>query len=278
VGAHFFDGHDVLLCDLDGVVYAGEHAINGAVETLRELDALGVPVAYVTNNASRSPQSVAEHLNSFGLSVEGEQVLGSAAAGVSLLGEELQGRTARVLVVGSDHLRELVAGAGHELTESAAEGPEAVIQGFDPSVGWGDLAQAAFAIRAGARWVATNTDLTIPRAEGIAPGNGALVEAVARATGTLPVAAGKPEPVLFRMAAERLGGLRPLVIGDRLDTDILGGNRAGFDTALVLTGIDGRHAAQAAPSDHLPTWVLDGLPDLLQTPPERWSPGAGADR
>ncbi len=276
--ARFFDGHDILLCDLDGVVYAGQHAIDGAVETLRELDALDVPVAYVTNNASRSPESVAEHLNSFGLSVDGEQVLGSAAAGVALLGDELEGRTSRVLVVGSDHLRELVAAAGHEVVESSAEDPEAVIQGFDPSVGWQDLAQAAFAIRSGAHWVATNTDLTIPRAEGIAPGNGALVEAVARATGSVPVAAGKPEPVLFRMAAERLGGRRPLVVGDRLDTDVLGGNRAGFDTALVLTGIDDRRSTQAAPSDHQPTWILQGLPALLQSPPERWSAHPETDR
>lgn len=278
MGARFFDGHDVLLCDLDGVVYAGPHAIDGAVETLRELDALGVPVAYVTNNASRSPESVADHLNSFGLSVDGEQVFGSAAAGVALLGEELDGRTAKVLVVGSDHLRELVAGAGHEVAESAAEHPEAVIQGFDPSVGWADLAQAAFAVRSGARWVATNTDLTIPRAEGIAPGNGALVEAVARATGSVPVAAGKPGPVLFRMAAERLGGQRPLVIGDRLDTDVLGGNRAGFETALVLTGVDDRHAARAAPPEQQPTWILPDLPALLQSPPERLSTARQAER
>jgi glycerol-1-phosphatase len=278
VDARFFDGHDVLLCDLDGVVYAGEHAIDGAVETLRELDALGVPVAYVTNNASRSPDSVAEHLNSFGLSVDGEQVFGSAAAGVALLDQELEGRTARVLVVGSEYLRGLVGEAGHEVVETAAEDPEAVIQGFDPSVGWTDLAQAAFAIRSGARWVATNTDLTIPRAEGIAPGNGALVEAVARATGTVPVAAGKPEPVLFRMAAERLGGIRPLVVGDRLDTDVLGGNRAGFHTALVLTGVDDLHTTQAAPGDQQPTWILEDLPALLQSPPQRWPGRTGGDR
>jgi HAD superfamily hydrolase (TIGR01450 family) len=274
----FFDGHDSLLCDLDGVVYAGDEAIEGAVQTLLELGALGIPVAYVTNNASRSPDSVAEHLNSFGLSVAGEQVLGSAAAGVSLLNDELDGRTARVLVVGSSHLRELVAQAGHEVVETAAESPEAVIQGFDPSVGWQHLAQAAFAIRSGACWVATNTDLTIPRAEGIAPGNGALVEAVSRATGTAPVAAGKPEPLLFRMADERLGGRRPLVVGDRLDTDILGGNRAGFETALVLTGIDDSHTTQAAPAGQQPTWVLRDLPALLQSPPERWSARTEADR
>jgi HAD superfamily hydrolase (TIGR01457 family) len=278
VDGRFFNGHDVLLCDLDGVVYAGEHAIEGAVETLRELDALGVPVAYVTNNASRSPESVAEHLNSFGLSVDGEQVFGSATAGVALLDDELGGRTARVLVVGSDYLRGLVAGAGHEVVESAAEHPEAVIQGFDPMVGWKDLAQAAFAVRSGARWVATNTDLTIPRAEGIAPGNGALVEAVSRATGSVPVAAGKPEPVLFRMAAERLGGRRPLVVGDRLDTDVLGGNRAGFDTVLVLTGVDDRRTTRAASPDQQPTWILEDLPALLQAVPDRWDGRTGTDR
>lgn len=266
----FFDGHDALLCDLDGVVYAGDHAIEGAVPTLRELDARGVPIAYVTNNASRAPQTVAEHLTSFGLRVSGEQVFGSAAAGVALLDERLGGRRASVLVVGSDHLRELVTGAGHDLVTSASERPDAVIQGFDPSVGWADLAEAAYAVRAGACWVATNTDLTIPRAQGLAPGNGALVEAVARATGTAPVAAGKPGPVLFRMAAWRLGATRPLVVGDRLDTDILGGNRAGFDTALVLTGVDSRTCATSASADQHPTWILEDLPALLDAPPARW--------
>ncbi|QCU77787.1 HAD-IIA family hydrolase [Citricoccus sp. SGAir0253] len=269
----FFDGHDAVLCDLDGVVYAGDHAVAGAVETLRELGGRGVPVAYVTNNASRAPEAVAAHLNAFGLEVTGDRVFGSAAAGVALLDEVLGGRAARVLVVGSDHLRSLVGAAGHRVVGSAAEAPDAVIQGFDPSVCWADLAEASYAVRAGARWVATNTDLTIPRAEGIAPGNGALVEAVARATGTRPVAAGKPEPVLFRMAARAVGARRPLVVGDRLDTDILGGNRSGFDTALVLTGVDDRESAAAAPAEQQPTWLLAGLPDLLGRPPQRWAPG-----
>jgi glycerol-1-phosphatase len=279
----FFGGHDAVLCDLDGVVYAGEGAIDGAVPTLRELGRRGVPVAYVTNNASRAPETVADHLRDLGLDVGGGQVFGSAAAGVDLLTEALaQDRTpqqrAAVLVVGSDYLRGLVEQVGHRVVGSAAEGPEAVIQGFDPSVSWGDLAQAAFAIRKGARWIATNTDLTIPRAEGIAPGNGALVEAVSRATGTSPVAAGKPEPVLFRRAAEALGAKRPLVVGDRLDTDILGGNRAGFDTALVLTGVDSEATAAQAPAQQYPSWILSSLTELLQDPPARWTAPAGGPR
>ncbi|MGW9552745.1 HAD-IIA family hydrolase [Citricoccus zhacaiensis] len=280
--AMFFGGHDAVLCDLDGVVYAGTEAIDGAVPTLRELGRRGVPVVYVTNNASRSPESVADHLRGFGLEVTGDQVFGSAAAGVALLSQELSrtgtrstaagtafgGRSvpAKVLVVGSDYLRGLVSEAGHEVVTTAAEHPDAVIQGFDPSVSWTDLAQASYAVNGGARWIATNTDLTIPRAEGIAPGNGALIEAVARATGTRPLAAGKPEPVLFGLAAQAVGARRPLVVGDRLDTDILGGNRAGFDTALVLTGVDTEATAAAAPADHQPTLIIPSLPTLLAEP------------
>jgi glycerol-1-phosphatase len=298
--AVFFGDHDAVLCDLDGVVYAGDDAIDGAVPTLRELGRRGVPVAYVTNNASRAPESVAEHLCGFGLEVVGRQVFGSAAAGVDLLAEavsterveEAVGRfpgaprddapgTAEpqrltVLVVGSDYLRRLVGQAGHRVVETAAEAPDAVIQGFDPTVSWSDLAEASFAVRNGAHWIATNTDLTIPRAEGIAPGNGALVEAVSRATGTRPMAAGKPEPVLFRRAAQALGSKHPLVVGDRLDTDILGGNRAGFQTALVLTGVDSEASAARSPAQQHPTWILPSLRSLLQDPPSRWRAPASA--
>ncbi|MBF0744142.1 HAD-IIA family hydrolase [Micrococcus yunnanensis] len=259
----FFDGHDGLLCDLDGVVYAGGGAIAGAVETLSTLQERGVPVGFVTNNASRAPESVAEHLRTLGVPAQAGQVFGSAPAGVDLLEETLGRRTGRVLVVGSAYLRAVVEERGYEVVASAAQRPDAVIQGFDPGLGWADLAEAAYAVRAGATWVATNLDTSIPRAEGIAPGNGALVEAVGRATGTAPVAAGKPEPRLFRTAAEALGLARPLVVGDRLDTDIRGGNAAGFDTVLVLTGIDTSETAAAAPGPDRPTWVRAHLPALL---------------
>lgn len=265
-------GHDGLLCDLDGVVYAGGGAVPGAVETLTALAERGVPVGFVTNNASRAAESVAEHLRSLGVPARAEQVFGSAPAGVDLLEETLGTGSGRVLVVGSDYLRQVVRERGYEVVDSAQDRPDAVIQGFDPGVGWADLAQAAYAVNAGAVWVATNLDASIPRAEGIAPGNGALVGAVGRATGTAPVAAGKPEPQLFRSAARALGLERPLVVGDRLDTDIRGGNAAGFDTVLVLTGIDTREGADAAPVADRPTWVLDDLPALLAA-----DEGAGAD-
>lgn len=259
-------GHDGLLCDLDGVVYAGGGAVPGAVETLTALAERGVPVGFVTNNASRAPESVAEHLRSLGVPARPEQVFGSAPAGVDLLEETLGARTGRVLVVGSDYLRQVVRDRGFEVVATAQDRPDAVIQGFDPGVGWAELAQAAYAVNAGAAWVATNLDASIPRAEGIAPGNGALVGAVGQATGTAPAAAGKPEPLLFRTAARALGLTRPLVVGDRLDTDIRGGNAAGFDTVLVLTGIDTRESAGAAPEADRPTWIVEDLPALLAEP------------
>lgn len=263
----FHRGHDALLCDLDGVVYAGGGAVPGAVEALATLRERGVPVGFVTNNASRAPASVAEHLRSLGVAADADEVFGSAPAGVDLLEQTLGAREGRVLVVGSAYLREVVRERGYTVVSSAGDRPHAVIQGFDPGVAWPDLAQAAYAVNAGAAWVATNLDASIPRAEGVAPGNGALVAAVGQATGTTPAAAGKPQPQLFRTAARALGAVRPLVVGDRLDTDIRGGNAAGFDTVLVLTGIDSRASAAAAPPADRPTWVLDDLPALVSDAP-----------
>lgn len=257
----FFHGHDGLLCDLDGVVYAGPEAIPGAVESLTTLIEAGVPVAFVTNNASRSPQTVAEHLVDLGVPTDAEHVFGSAQAGVALLQQHVAAG-ATVLPVGSAYLCSLLEESGYRVASAASERPVAVIQGFDPSVGWSHLAEAAYAVNAGAVWIATNLDLSIPRGEGIAPGNGALVGAVSQATGTSPVAAGKPEPHLFQTAARTLGLQNPLVVGDRLDTDIRGGNAAGFDTVMVLTGIDSRSTAQQAPEADRPRWIVDDLTAL----------------
>jgi len=260
--AALVDGYDGVLFDLDGVLYAGPSAIGGAADAVTALEQRGIPRAYVTNNASRSAQQVAEHLVELGIPAQTQEVFGSAPAGVALLAESIA-PGAKVLVTGSDYLRSLVEQAEFVVVGSAKDEPVAVIQGFHPSVGWADLAEASYAINAGAQWFATNLDLSIPRAEGIAPGNGALVEAVGRATGQSPHAAGKPEPVMFTQAATAYEMKRPLVIGDRLDTDILGGNRAGFDTALVLTGIDSEAGAQQAESALRPRWILNDLAQLF---------------
>lgn len=260
------DAHDGVLFDLDGVLYAGESAVPGAVEALAALRERDIPYGFITNNASRAPEAIADHLTALGMSASAEQVFGSADAGVALMAAEMA-QGSEVLVTGSDFLRSRVVEAGFGVVDGADARPAAVLQGFSPDLGWSDLAEAAFAVGNGARWFATNLDLTIPRAQGIAPGNGALVEAVSRATGTFPTAAGKPEPVLFTRAASTLGLERPLMIGDRLDTDILGARRAGFTAALVLTGIDTAETASTAPEEQRPHLLLDTLADLFAAEP-----------
>ena len=175
-----------------------------------------------------------------------------------------------VLVVGGEGLTTVVEAAGFVVTRSALDQPLAVIQGFAPDVGWKDLAEASFALNDDPErpWVATNTDWTIPVARGIAPGNGTLVGAVHNAVGRLPVVAGKPEVAIFEEAVRRFGGVKPLFIGDRLDTDILGANRAGMESALVLTGIDRRKQALAANAKSRPTYILGDLRELAEPYPE----------
>ncbi|WP_309081991.1 HAD-IIA family hydrolase [Zhihengliuella sp.] len=269
------DRFDALLADLDGVVYAGEEPIDGAADALGRLEEEGVSLGYITNNASRSPTAVADHIRRLGAPASAESVFGSADAAAELLADRLEAG-AKVLITGSEYLRSCVEDRGLVPVSDHRERPDAVVQGFDPTLGWADLAEASYAINAGADWVATNTDFTIPRAEGIAPGNGALVNAVAFATGATPAVAGKPEPYLFHHAAGRLGAERPLVVGDRLDTDILGGNRAGFATAAVLTGIDTVRTILAAEPDQRPDYLLATLGDLYRPYPSRDDDGGEA--
>lgn len=255
-------GFDVVLADLDGVVYEGSRAIAGAVEALNALPDKGIRVGYVTNNSSRKPETIAAQLESFGLTVVPEQVVSSGQTGVELL----QGMIApgsRVYVVGGEGLRFYVQNAGFELVQSADEKPAAVIQGFSPDVSWRELAEASYAIAGGAKWVATNQDWTLPQERGLAPGNGTLVSAVHTAVGQLPVVAGKPEPAIFATATDRFAATRPLFIGDRIDTDIVGANRAGMPNALVLTGVSRAKELLSAKSGERPTYILGNLSELF---------------
>ncbi|THG34188.1 HAD-IIA family hydrolase [Glaciibacter flavus] len=255
------DGVDVVLADLDGVVYAGAHAIPHAVESLNAA-AASVRVGYITNNASRTDAMVAEHLRELGLRAQPTDVVTSPQAAMTVLnGLVPPGST--VLVVGGDGLVDELQKAGFAVTRSADDAPAAVIQGFAPEVGWAQLAEASYALADNALpWVATNTDWTIPQARGIAPGNGTLVSAVHTAVGRLPVVAGKPEVPIFTEAVTRFGARHPLFIGDRLDTDILGSTRAGIASVLVLTGIDRAKQLLAAVTDQRPTFILDDLRGL----------------
>ena len=263
IDAPLIDGFDLILADLDGVIYKGADAIPFAVESINAID---VRVGYITNNASRTDASVAEHLSGLGLKVSAEDVVTSPQAAVRLLAGLVDAGSS-ILVVGGEGLTVEVERAGFTVTRSALDSPAAVIQGFAPEVGWVHLAEAAFALHTGIPWVATNTDWTIPVARGTAPGNGTLVSAVHTAVGRLPAVAGKPEVAMFELAADRFGATKALVIGDRLDTDILGANRAGMESVLVLTGIDRAKQVLAAEKDQRPTYIVDDLRELHQPYP-----------
>ncbi|MBF4633831.1 HAD-IIA family hydrolase [Agreia pratensis] len=261
------DGVDVVLADLDGVVYQGPKAIPFAVDSLSRVSASGARIGYITNNASRTDVQVAEHLSSFGLEVAPSDVVTSPQAAVRLLAGLVEPGSL-ILVVGGDGLIDELGKAGFRVTRDAADQPAAVIQGFSPDVGWKQLAEASFALHQGIPWVATNTDWTIPVAGGIAPGNGTLVSAVHTAVGRLPVVAGKPEVAIFEEAQRRFDAASPLFVGDRLDTDILGANRAGMPVAHVLTGVDTAKQLLSAKPDERPQFILDDLRGLFEPYPE----------
>lgn len=259
-------GVDVLLADLDGVVYRGEQAIPHAVDSINRAQE-SLRVGYLTNNASRTDVAVAEHLTDLGLRVAPEDVVTSPQAAVKLLAD-LVAPGSRILVVGGDGLVSELERAGFVVVQSSRDDPAAVVQGFAPHVAWSDLAEAAYALKApegsdGIPWVATNTDWTIPLARGTAPGNGTLVSAVHTAVGRLPVVAGKPERAIFEAAATRFSASSALFLGDRLDTDVIGANRVGMSSALVLTGIDGPKQVLAAEPDARPDFILGDLRDLF---------------
>jgi glycerol-1-phosphatase len=264
------DGVDLILTDLDGVIYTGRHAIPHAVEAINSA-AASIRIGYITNNASRSPNAVAEHLSGLGLHVVADDVVTSPQAAIKLLADLVPAGSV-ILVVGGAGLTDVVKAAGFRVTDSAQDKPAAVIQGFAPDVGWKQLAEASYALARdtdgnGIPWVATNTDWTIPQERGIAPGNGTLVSAVHTAVGILPVVAGKPERPIFDEALARFGAQSPVLIGDRLDTDILGANRAGIPSILVLTGIDKAKQVIAAAPEERPRYLLGDLRGLAEPYP-----------
>jgi glycerol-1-phosphatase len=269
-----------ILCDLDGVVYRGDRAVVGAVEGLRSAREAGVRLLFMTNNASRPPEAVAEHLCRLGVPAGADEVLNASEVAADVLAErrdrgelDLQDG-AVVLAVGGPgvgaaldkvglawsspaHVRER-ATSGHPVRVAA------VVQGYGAEIGVGDLTEAVYAVSGGAAWVATNDDATLPTERGFAVGNGSLVAAVANATGVQPEVVGKPHAPAYRIAVERLGLPleQCLMLGDRMDTDIAGAADVGLRSALVLTGVSTREEALRAPQQLRPDHVVATIPDL----------------
>ncbi|RLV50286.1 HAD-IIA family hydrolase [Nocardioides mangrovicus] len=269
--------YDLAVLDLDGVVYVGPQAVPGAPGHLSRAREAGMALAFVTNNAARTPGSVAEHLRSLGVEAAPEDVVTSAQAASRLLAEDLE-PGAPVYVIGGEGLYQALEEQGlRALTSLDGAEPQAVVQGYGPQMPWRQVVMGAILVARGLRWVATNTDATIPTDVGIGPGNGALVDLVARFSEREPEVAGKPESPLFRETLIRVGGERPLMVGDRLDTDILGARRLGWDSLVVLTGVTDLATLVAAPPDQRPTYVAADLAGLAEPQPAP-EPAAGGER
>lgn len=250
--------HDCLLLDLDGTLFRGSQPIAGAAEALSHVTG---DTLFLTNNASRSAAQVAQHLRELGFDADPRDVITSGQCAAVLLSAELPSGS-HVLVVGSQALADEVTGVGLRAVRQWADDPAAVVQGFSPDICWSDLAEAALAIRAGTPWVVTNPDLTLPTERGLVPGNGSMVAALHAATGGTPRIVGKPYAEIFRNALSRGDFHRPLVVGDRLDTDIAGANSAGLPSMLVLSGVSTAADLAAAPPEHRPTYVAPDISGL----------------
>ncbi len=259
-----WSAYDLVMLDLDGVVYVGRAAVPGVADHLARARAAGLHLAFVTNNASRPPESVSDHLVELGIEASVGDVVTSAQAAAHLLASRLEAG-APVFLLGGRGLDEALRAEGLRPVTELADEPVAVVSGYGPDVPWSRLMQGAVLIRDGLPWVASNTDLSIPTSYGIGPGHGVQVRMLEDFSGVAPVVAGKPERALLDETVRRVGGERPLMVGDRLDTDIEGAHNAGVDSLCVLTGVTGLPELVAAPPRLRPTYLAPGL-DALGLP------------
>ena len=251
--------YDCILFDLDGVLYRGEGAVPSAPPTLAELRRRSVRPVFLTNNSSRTPLQVAEKLRGIGIEAETGEVVTSALATAELLAERGGGRA---FVIGQDGVREALSDAGIAIVDGDPEEADLVVVGYDGGATYGSLKRASLLVQRGARLVATNADGSYPAADGLWPGAGALLAVITTTTGAEPEIVGKPFAPLFEAGRRRGGGGRPLVVGDRLDTDIEGAARLGWDSMLVLTGVSGREDVERL--GIVPTVIAEDVSALLE--------------
>lgn len=252
---------DCVLFDLDGVVYHGPDPITGAVEAISWLHEQSIPVSYVTNNATRTAEVVADHISTLGIRTSPAEVTTSAQVLAGQLAAKF-GTGASVYLVGTTGLATALEAEGLRVTRTLDDDPVVIAQGLDPDITYQMIVRACEAITSGIEWWATNPDYSMVGPRSRVPGNGAFIDMLSRLTGAQPTVVGKPSPHMMEFAAHRIGAERPLMVGDRLDTDIEGGNSAGFETALVLTGVHDIHDALRAGPGRRPTYILPSLRSL----------------
>jgi glycerol 3-phosphatase-2 len=258
--------YDVALLDLDGVVYVGPDAVPGVPGALAIARRAGMRLGFVTNNAARTPEEVAAHLTELEVPAAAADVITSSQAAATVVAELFEAG-ARVLAVGGPGVAAALLAAGLTVVRTAEEDPAAVVQGYGRDVGWSQLAEAVVAVRNGARHVATNTDATIPSPRGRLPGNGAMVGVVSAVTGHVPLVTGKPDPAMHAECVRRTGARNPLVVGDRLDTDIEGARRAGAASLLVFSGVTDAATLLSAGPQHRPDLLALDASGVLSAHP-----------
>jgi 4-nitrophenyl phosphatase len=252
-----------LILDMDGVLWKADAPIGDLNTTFKRIQARGLIVAFATNNGTLTPEQYVERLARFGVNVDPWQVVTSALGVTNLLTEKFPSG-GPIFVIGGEGVKTALRESGFELlSEKSAGEARAVVMGIDPEINFEKMSEAALLVRSGIPFFATNPDKTFPTPRGQIPGAGAWISVIVTATGVEPTYAGKPAPYLLELARIRLGTTKEqtLVVGDRLETDIAGGQAAGMPTALVLSGISTRAQAEIwQPKVNL---VVDDLAALI---------------
>ena len=263
--APVMEAHDLVMFDLDGVVYVGATGIDGVADRIDRIRQTGTHVAFVTNNASRTPEQVAAKLVKAGVSADPSDVVTSAQAAATLLLAE-HGTAAKILLLGGEGLDAALREAGLEPV-AEPDGAVAVVSGYGPDVRWRDIMRVSTLVRDGLPYVASNADMTIPTPYGLAPGHGVLVATITGFAGVRATVAGKPEKPLMDETVRRIGGDRPIMVGDRLDTDIEGAHAIGIPSLLVLTGVTWLDELVAATERLRPSYISPDLEGLFEAHP-----------
>lgn len=254
-----------LIIDMDGVLWHGNKAIPGLTEFFQTLRDLNLRFILATNNASLTPQQYIDKLAGMGVAVGLHEIMTSAMATAMYMAEQMNPAQTRVFVVGEDGAIQALQEQGfiltgiYEINNETSKGADVVVCGKDHTINWDKLATATLNIRAGAKFIGTNGDNTLPTELGLIHGNGAILAALTTATGVSPTIIGKPEPIMYQQAIAKLGAdlSETIAIGDKLETDILGAVRTGIRSLMVLTGVSTEADLKA--SDYQPTWVM---PDI----------------
>lgn len=257
-GESLATSYDLLMFDLDGVVYVDGRAVEHAAESIAQAREGGAHIAFITNNASRTPEQVAAQLGELGVTATPADVVTSSQAAARLL-VSAHGEGSPIAVLGADGLLAALRDAGLEPVRVGDSRAVAIVSGYAPDIRWRVIMQAATLIRNGLPWVATNADLTLPTDDGLAPGHGLLVRLISDFAEVAPQVAGKPQRPLLDETRLRVEGEHPLMVGDRLDTDIEGANRAGVASLLVLTGVTSPEEVVLAGSAHRPAFISTDL-------------------